>query len=91
VGKKKKVSRAKPSSRKPRKAKNRVTKASFEVKDQHEIRNLTATSNQIENQKAEIGACWFTDSGGADQCVQLPEDVCKSRGGVWTPGPCPNG
>jgi hypothetical protein len=37
-----------------------------------------------------VGACWFQDSGGSDQCIPLPQEVCKNRGGVWTPGPCPN-
>ncbi len=83
--------KAKPSSRKPRTAaKDKLKKARFKMKDHSELRELMALSIQPETQRSEIGACWFTDSGGADQCVQLPEDVCKSRGGVWTPGPCPN-
>lgn len=65
-------------------------KTRFRLKSDSELLDLRALSAQASDQRAEIGACWFSDSGGADQCVQLPEDVCKSRGGVWTPGPCPN-
>jgi hypothetical protein len=55
-----------------------------------EVLEVRALSETALSASSPTGACWFQDSGGADFCVPLRQDVCKSRGGVWTPGPCPN-
>ncbi len=36
-------------------------------------------------------ACWFKDSGGADQCIPMDSAAsCTAAGGVPVSGNCPN-
>jgi len=60
------------------------------VKTQAEFEEMHALGAQARVSGVAVVACWFTDSGGTDQCVELPADVCSTRGGRPEDPPCPN-
>jgi hypothetical protein len=88
--KKKKKSKTNYRKKKSPTTKPGGPKTRFALKTPEHFQELVALSTKQASENAELGSCWFSDSGGADQCVPLTEDECKSRGGTWTPGPCPN-
>lgn len=65
-------------------------KTRFVVKTAAEFQELFALSTKQRSEGAPVGQCWFSDPGNPDQCVPLTEEECKSQGGTWTPGDCPN-
>jgi hypothetical protein len=65
-------------------------KTRFTLKTAAEFQELVVLSTKLKSEGAELGACWFSDSGNPDQCVPLTEAECKNQGGTWTPGECPN-
>jgi hypothetical protein len=79
----------KAKSKKPTGA-SRVVSKPKRVLNPTEVLEVRALSETALSANSPTGSCWFQDSGGADFCVPLRQDVCKNRGGVWTPGPCPN-
>ena len=78
------------TKRKASVAKVALPETRFSLKTPAEFQEMLALSTKLESEGAQVGACWFSDSGGTDQCVPLTEEECRSRGGTWTPGPCPN-
>jgi hypothetical protein len=38
----------------------------------------------------ESTACFLSDTGGQQHCINLPPNVCTRRGGISLPTPCPN-
>lgn len=60
------------------------------VKTQVEFEEMHALGAQARVSGVAVVACWFTDSGGTDKCVELPASVCSDRGGRAEDPPCPN-
>ena len=60
------------------------------IKTQAQFEEMHALGAQARVSGVAVVACWFTDSGGTDKCVELPADVCSSRGGRPEDPPCPN-
>lgn len=79
------------ASKKPRVAtKTEVARKGYAVKTHEEFQELHNLATSARLSGVPIVACWFTDAGGTDKCIELPEDVCKSRGGQPDDPPCPN-
>jgi hypothetical protein len=64
-------------------------KIRFKVKGAAKFQEL-ASSTKLRSETAEVGQCWFPDPPNPDFCRPLTEEECKSEGGKWTPGDCPN-
>ncbi len=80
VSRKKKVSGARATSPKTR----------FAVKGAAKFQELLASSTKPRSEGAEVGQCWFPDPPNPDFCLPRTEEECKSEGGRWNPGDCPN-
>lgn len=87
---KKKKSKKVYQKKKASVARATLPKTRFAVKTPAEFQGLLALSTKLRSEGAPLGACWFSDPGNPDQCVPLTEEECKSQGGTWTPGDCPN-
>jgi hypothetical protein len=86
-----KASKRRGGSKKPRVSKKtEVLKKGKVVKTEQEFQELRGLAAKSKNEGVAIVACWFSDSGGTDKCIELPEDVCKNRGGTPDDPPCPN-
>jgi hypothetical protein len=62
----------------------------FAVKGAARFQELLAPSTKPRSEGAELGQCWFPDPPNPDSCRPLTEEECKSEGGRWNPGDCPN-
>lgn len=60
------------------------------VKEAAKFQELLASSTKPRSEGADVGQCWFPDPPNRDFCRPLTEEECKSEGGRWTPGDCPN-
>jgi hypothetical protein len=75
---------------KARAKKSLATRAKV-TKNSEELQALRAKFARSISAGVVSGACYFKDpSGGPDQCIRATQDDCKSEGGAWSPGNCPN-
>lgn len=56
----------------------------------NEIERLKGLSANMATYGSQPTACWISDSGGQQHCMNLPPDVCAREGGISVPTPCPN-
>jgi hypothetical protein len=55
--------------------------------EMEEVRALAAKATA---ERVQSTACFLSDTGGQQHCIDLPSDVCTRRGGISLPTPCPN-
>jgi hypothetical protein len=92
VAKKKAVAKRKAGARKtisvhPHLAKAIVSLRKFAPAEMEEIRTLSAQTTAAGTAST---ACFISDTGGEQHCINLPPDVCTGKGGISLPTRCPN-
>jgi hypothetical protein len=55
-----------------------------------ELENIKSLSSVPVAEGGQPTACWISDSGGQQHCVNLSPDVCTRNGGISVPTRCPN-
>jgi hypothetical protein len=55
-----------------------------------EVEEVRAIAAKAAASGIEATACFLSDTGGQQHCINLPSDVCTRRGGISLPTPCPN-